>query len=54
MRIAGKEINDECVNCGEILECELFKQGPGIRQERMNVVQMIKCQMKHKERRNEQ
>lgn len=27
MRIAGKEINDECVHCGEILECELFKQG---------------------------
>lgn len=41
MRIAGKEINDECVHCGEILECELFKQGHGIRQERTNVVQMI-------------
>ena len=33
MRIAGKEINDECVHCGEILECKLFKQGHGIRQE---------------------
>lgn len=54
MRIAGKEIKDECVHCGEILECELFKQGHGIRQERMNVVQMISCQMKHRERRNEQ
>lgn len=52
MRIAGKEINDECVHCGEILECELFKQGHGIRQERMNVVQMVKCQMKHEERRH--
>lgn len=52
MKIAGKEINDECVHCGEILECELFKQGHGIRQERMNVVQMISCQMKHKERRH--
>ena len=52
MRIAGKEIKDECVHCGEILECELFKQGHGIRQERMNVVQMISCQMKHREKRN--
>jgi hypothetical protein len=52
MKIAGKEINDECVHCGEILECELFKQGHGIRQERMNVVQMIKCQMKHREKRS--
>ena len=52
MRIAGKEINDECVHCGEILECEHFNQGHGIRQERMNVVQMIKCQMKHREKRN--
>nr|DAH93743.1 MAG TPA: Protein of unknown function (DUF983) [Caudoviricetes sp.] len=54
MRIAGKEINDECVHCGEILECELFKQGHGIKQERTNVVQMISCQMKHKEKRNDQ
>lgn len=54
MRIAGKEINDECVHCGEILECELFKHGHGIKQERTNVVKMISCQMKHKEKRNDQ
>lgn len=53
MRIAGKEINDECVNCGEILECKLFKQGHGIKQERTNVAQMFSCQMKHREKRNE-
>lgn len=53
MEFAGKEINDECVHCGEILECELFKQGHGIRQERTNVVQMFSCQMKHREKRNE-
>lgn len=27
MQIAGKEIKDECSKCGNILECELFRQG---------------------------
>lgn len=49
MRIAGKEINDECSRCGNILECELFQQGHGIKQERENVAKMIECQMKHRE-----
>lgn len=52
MRIAGKEINDECTKCGKFLECELFRQGHGIRQERTNVVKMFSCQMKHREKRN--
>lgn len=51
MRIAGKEINDECSKCGNILECELFRQGHGIKQERENVAKMIECQMKHREKR---
>lgn len=51
MRIAGKEINDECSKCGNILECELFRQGHGIKQERENVAKMIECQMKHREER---
>ena len=51
MRIAGKEINDECFKCGNILECELFRQGHGIKQERENIAKMIKCQMKHREER---
>nr|DAM33926.1 MAG TPA: RNA polymerase subunit [Caudoviricetes sp.] len=49
MQIAGKEINDECSKCGNILECELFSQGHGIKQERENVAKMIECQMKHRE-----
>ena len=32
MKIMGKEINDECSKCGNILECELFRQGHGIKQ----------------------
>lgn len=53
MRIAGKEINDECTHCGEILECELFRQGHGIRQERSNIAELFKCQMDHRRRRDE-
>lgn len=49
MRIAGKEIKDECSKCENILECELFCQGHGIKQERENVAKMIECQMKHRE-----
>lgn len=51
MKIFGKEINDECSKCGNILECELFRQGHGIKQERENVAKMIECQMKHRESR---
>lgn len=52
MRIGEKEINDECQYCGEVLQCELFRQGHGIKCKRDNVVAMIKCQMEHKEARN--
>ena len=51
MKVFGKEINDECSKCGNILECELFRQGHGLRQERENVAKMIECQMKHREER---
>ena len=51
MEICGKEIKDECSNCGNILECELFRQGHGIKQERENIAKMIACQMKHREER---
>lgn len=49
MLIAGREIDDACVKCGELLRCELFLQGHGIRRERENVTAMVKCQMKHLE-----
>lgn len=52
MKIAGKNIKDECQYCGEILQCELFRKGHGIKCERENVVEMIKCQLNHKEKRN--
>ena len=51
MQIAGKEIKDECSRCGNILECKLFRQGHGIKQERENIAKMIECQMKHREER---
>lgn len=53
MRVMGKEIKDECSHCGDILECELFKQGHGIHCERENITMMIECQMKHRKRREE-
>lgn len=49
MQIVGKEIKDECSKCGNILECALFRQGHGIKQERENIAKMIECQMKHGE-----
>lgn len=51
MLVAGKEIKDECQYCENILECELFKQGHGIKQKRDNVGEMFSCQMKHYEKR---
>ena len=50
MEIAGKQINDECTKCEELLQFELFRQGHGIRQPRSNIRQMLECQMKHRER----
>ena len=49
MRLAGKEIKDECEKCGEILVCELTRQGHGIGQPRTNITQMVECQRSHKE-----
>ena len=54
MKIFGKEITDECQNCGNVLECELFRQGHGIKQERSNIAKMLSCQMKHEEKRTQQ
>ena len=51
MRIFGKDIKDECQHCGDILQCELFRQGHGIRQERSNITQMFACQMEHNRKR---
>lgn len=46
-----RSIRDECSNCGEILQCELCKQGHGLNGDRENVVEMIKCQFEHREKR---
>lgn len=51
MRIGGKNINDECQYCGEMLQCELFRQGHGIKQQRRNITQMLECQIAHMEER---
>ena len=45
MRVQGKEINDECQYCEKILECDLFAQGHGIRQERSNIAKRMLCQL---------
>lgn len=51
MQIFGKEIKDECSVCGSVLECELFKQGHGIKQERCNITELFACQMEHQKKR---
>lgn len=51
MKIGSKEINDECQNCSEVLQCELFRQGNGIGQQRENVAAMIVCQLEHQGKR---
>lgn len=51
MKIAGKEIRDECQYCGDVFQCKLFLQGHGIRQERINVSKMVQCQLDHREKR---
>lgn len=51
MKIHGKEINDGCSECGEILQCELFLDGHGIQRERKDFAKMIACQFEHKEKR---
>jgi hypothetical protein len=53
MKVGGKEIKDECQFCGEILTCELFRQGHGIHRERENITQMVRCQMDHLRKRSQ-
>lgn len=52
MKLGGKEINDECKNCGDVLVCELTRQGHGIGQARTNITQMVECQISHRDKRN--
>lgn len=51
MIIGGKEIKGECQYCGKILECELFRQGHGIKQPRTNISKMLECQFAHRDKR---
>lgn len=51
MKISIKEIADECQHCGDILVCQLCREGHGINRERINVTQMVTCQIEHKNRR---
>ena len=47
--LSGRRIADECSQCGLILTCELCRQGHGINVERSNIRQMVSCQIKHRE-----
>lgn len=53
MKIGGKEINDECSKCGNVLECDLFLAGHGIKTERSRISEMVQCQLKHQTQREE-
>lgn len=51
MRIAGREINDSCQYCEELLQCELFRKGHGIGGKRESITEMLRCQIEREERR---
>lgn len=53
MLVAGKEIMDACTECEEMLQCELFLQGHGIRRKRENVTEMLRCQIERFEAKKE-
>lgn len=53
MLIYGKQITDECQYCGDVLQCELFKDGHGIHRERKRIPQMVDCQIGHRHKRCE-
>ena len=48
MLVYGKQITDECQYCGDVLQCELFKDGHGIHRERNRIPQMVDCQIGHR------
>lgn len=45
-----RNIKDECSRCENFLECELCRQGHGVKQERTNIANMVKCQTRHRQR----
>ena len=51
MLIFGKQITDECSKSVQVLECELFRQGHGIKCDRQNISKMLECQFEHREKR---
>lgn len=53
IEIKGKMIKDECELCGEVLQCELCRDGHGIGRDRCRIAEMVRCQRKHKESRED-
>lgn len=53
MKLGGKEIHGACADCGEILNCELCRQGQGVGRPKSNIAQMIRCQMQHRRQRED-
>lgn len=46
------QIKDECSQCGELLQCELCKDGHGFHRERDRIAEMVQCQFEHAVKRN--
>ena len=46
-KLGNKLITDECAMYGDILTCELCKDGHGIMRERSRITEMFECQTKH-------
>lgn len=49
-----KDIKDECSKCGDLLTCELCRQGHGIKQPHTNIAKLVECQFNHKEKREKE
>lgn len=49
MRLGNVYFDDECAVCGNVLECDLCKDGHGIGRERTRMVEMVRCQFEHYE-----
>lgn len=46
-KLGNKIITDECSLCGDLLTCELCKDGHGILRERSRITEMMICQDEH-------
>lgn len=50
MRLGNVYFEDECAHCGQVLECELCRDGHGVGRPRARMTEMVRCQFEHFEK----